>query len=127
MNITAVKSDSANISVTAKIEKSDIEKEINKIAKRLAKREKIDGFRKGKVPVSIIKRIYADNLSQEAESSLIGRVIDESIKKVDAKSEDVIGEPHFNRYDKSDSGIDVELIISLKPVIEKRDYRALGT
>ncbi len=55
MNITAVKSDSANISVTAKIEKSDIEKEINKIAKRLAKREKIDGFRKGKVPVSIIK------------------------------------------------------------------------
>jgi len=126
MNITAVKSDSANISVTAKIEKSDIEKEINKIAKRLAKREKIDGFRKGKVPVSIIKRIYADNLSQEAESSLIGRVIDESIKKVDAKSEDVIGEPHFNRYDKSDSGIDVELIISLKPVIEKRDYRALA-
>ncbi len=95
MNVTAVKSDSANISVTAKIEKSDIEKEIDKIAKNLAKTQKIDGFRKGKVPTSIVKRMYKDRLEQEAESGLVGKVIDKAIKDLNINSADIIGEPHL--------------------------------
>jgi trigger factor len=127
MNVTAVKSDSANIVVTAKIEKSDIENEINKIAKRLAKTQKIDGFRKGKVPVSIIKRMYKDSLVQEAESGLIGKVVDIAIKDADVNPQDVIGEPHFKKYEKQEDGsIDIELTISLKPTIEKKDYKELA-
>jgi trigger factor len=127
MNVTAVKSDSANIVVTAKIEKSDIENEINKIAKRLAKTQKIDGFRKGKVPVSIIKRMYKDSLVQEAESGLVGKVVDIAIKDADVNPQDVIGEPHFKKYEKQEDGsIDIELTISLKPTIEKKDYKELA-
>ncbi len=49
MNITSSKKVIVqNISVTAKIEKSALKKEINKIAKRLAKRRENCGSRKGK-------------------------------------------------------------------------------
>jgi trigger factor len=127
MNVTAVKSDSANISVTAKIEKSDIEKEIDKIAKNLAKTQKIDGFRKGKVPTSIVKRMYKDRLEQEAESGLVGKVIDKAIKDLNINSADIIGEPQFNKFEKrDDKSIDIELIISLKPTIETKDYKKLA-
>jgi len=126
MNITAVKSDSINIFVTAKIEKSDIEKEINKIAKRVAKREKIDGFRKGKAPISIIKRIYKDSLRQEADNELIGKMIDTAIKSVDnVDAKDVIGDPYFKKYNREEWGLDMELIISLKPKINIEGYKEL--
>jgi len=127
MNVTAVKSDSANILVTAKIEKSDIENRINKIAKKLAKTQKIDGFRKGKVPVSIIKKMYKDTLAQEAESELVGEIIQKATKELDIKQDEIIGEPQFNKYERSENGdIDVELLISLKPKIDVKDYKELA-
>jgi len=71
MNITATKKDTANVLVTAQIDNADIEKKLNKIAKQLAKTQKVDGFRKGKVPVAIIKKMYGEQLQQEAESEAI--------------------------------------------------------
>jgi len=127
MDVTAVRSDSANISVTAKIEKSDIENRIDKIAKKLAKTQKIDGFRKGKVPISIIKKIYSDSLKQQAESELVAEVIDKAIKEANVQKSDIIGEPQFNKYEKGEDGsIQIELIISLKPTIEAKNYKELA-
>lgn len=56
MNITATKTDTANVLVVAKIESTDIEKNITTAAKKLAKTASVDGFRKGKVPVAIVKK-----------------------------------------------------------------------
>ncbi|NOZ90229.1 MAG: trigger factor [Epsilonproteobacteria bacterium] len=126
MNITATKKDSANVLVTAKIDSADIEKNINKIAKQLAKTQQVDGFRKGKVPVAIIKKMYGERLQQEAESEVLNKIIEEAKKELDIKTEDIIGDPIFNKFEKVDDGIDVELVISLKPTIEAEGYEKLA-
>ncbi len=127
MNITAVKSDTANILITAKIDNATIEKNINKIAKKLAKTQQVDGFRKGKVPVKIIKKMYGKKLQQEAESDIIGEIIEYAKKELDIKNEDIIGEPVFKKYEKnSDGTIDVEITLSIKPTIQLEGYEELA-
>ncbi len=126
MDITAVKKDTANISISAKIDSATIEKNINKIAKQLAKTQQIDGFRKGKVPVKIIKKIYGEKLKQEAESDAIAEVIEYAKKELNIKDEDIIGDPIFEKYEKnSDGSIDTIITISMKPTIEIEDYNDL--
>ncbi|HHB95162.1 MAG TPA: trigger factor, partial [Campylobacterales bacterium] len=126
MNITATKKDTANVLVTAKIENADIEKNINKTAKQLAKTQTVDGFRKGKVPVVIIKKMYGEKLQQEAESEAINEIVQNAKKELDIKDEDVIGDPVFKKFEKVDDGIEVELTISLKPTIEVEGYEKLA-
>ncbi|HHC11158.1 MAG TPA: trigger factor, partial [Campylobacterales bacterium] len=106
MNITATKKDTANVLVTAKIENADIEKNINKTAKQLAKTQTVDGFRKGKVPVVIIKKMYGEKLQQEAESEAINEIVQNAKKELDIKDEDVIGDPVFKKFEKVDDGIE---------------------
>jgi len=125
MNITATKKDTANALITAKIDNADIEKKLNKIAKQLAKTQKVDGFRKGKVPVSIIKKMYGEKLQQEAESEAINEVIQTAKKELDIKDEEIIGDPTFKKFEKGDDGIELELVISLKPTIEVEGYEKL--
>ncbi len=127
MNITAVKSDTANILITAKIDSATIEKNINKIAKQLAKTQQVDGFRKGKVPVKIIKKMYGEKLQQEAESDALGEIIEYAKKELNIKNEDIIGEPTFKKYEKNDDGsIDVEMTLSIQPTIEVEGYEKLA-
>ena len=126
MNITATKKDTANVLITAKIENADIEKSINKTAKQLAKTQSVDGFRKGKVPVAIIKKMYSEKLQSEAESEAINKIVETAKKELDLKVEDIIGDPSFKKFEKVDDGIEVELIISLKPTIQVEGYEKLA-
>ena len=126
MNITATKTDTANVLVTAKIENSDIEKNLNKLAKQLAKTANVDGFRKGKVPVATIKKMYGEKLILDAENEAVQDIIDGAKKDLELKVEDIIGDPSFKKYEKVEDGIDVELTISLKPTIEAEGYDKLA-
>jgi len=126
MDITVTKIDTANVSVVAKIDSTDIEKNITKAAKQLAKTATVDGFRKGKVPVAIIKKMYADKLAQDAENQAIQEIIESAKKELNINQSDIISDPIFKKYEKVEDGIDVEIIISLRPEIEVEDYKKLA-
>ena len=126
MNITATKTDTANVLVVAKIEPTDIEKNITKAAKELAKTANVDGFRKGKVPVATIKRMYAEQLTQDAESQAVQEIVESAKKELNINQEDIISDPTFKKYEKVEDGVDVELTISLRPTIEAEGYKELA-
>ncbi|HIM94146.1 MAG TPA: trigger factor [Campylobacterales bacterium] len=126
MSITATRIDTANVSIVAKIENSDIEKNLNKIAKQLAKTTNVDGFRKGKVPTATIKQMYGDKLIQDAESEAVQNALAEGKKELEINETDIIGDPTFKKYEKLDNGIEIELIISLRPTIDAEGYDKLA-
>ncbi len=126
MNITATKTDAANASVVATIDASYIEKSINKAAKKVAKTASVDGFRKGKVPLAIVKKMYKEQLQQEAENEAVQKILEDAKKELEIDSADIIADPTFKKYDKQDDKIDLELLISLKPTIEAEDYKNLA-
>lgn len=126
MNITATKTDTANVLVVAKIESADIEKNITKSAKQLAKTANVDGFRKGKVPLTIIKKMYSEQLAQDAETQAIQDIIESAKKELNINQKDIILDPTFKKYEKVEDIIEVEITISLRPTIEAEDYNKLA-
>ena len=122
MEVTAKKIDDANVLVTAKIAKSDLDAKIEKFAKVAGKQVKVDGFRKGKVPAAVVKNLYGEKLEQDAESEALKEVIDAGSKELGLKADEIIGQPIFKKFEKTDDGIDVEVELSLRPTFEPEGY-----
>lgn len=126
MKVTITKVDDANIIMSATIPKEQIDKNIDKVAIDAGKHMKVDGFRKGKVPAHVVKKLHGEKLVQDAEAEALREVMNEGSKEAGLKPEDLIGEPTFKKFEKTDSGINVEIEVSIKPTIVLGDYSDLA-
>ena len=122
MKVTVNKVDDANVIVSGTIENSAIEENINKMAVQAGKEMKVDGFRKGKVPAHVVKKLHGDKLAQDAEGEVLKDLIDAGIKEAGINPADILGQPTFKKYDKKESGIDVEVEVSIRPVFEAEGH-----
>ncbi len=118
MEIKVNRSNSANASATAIVGKDILEKKLQKAASDAAKNMKVDGFRKGKVPVSIVKSRYAEQLQQDSEQAILREVVDHIIKELEIEASKIIGDPQITRFDRSDDGLDLEIKIGIVPQID---------
>ncbi|MBU3015671.1 trigger factor [Poseidonibacter lekithochrous] len=126
MEFNAKKVDEANAVISATIAKETIEKNLDKVAKEAAKTMDIQGFRKGKVPVAVVKQRYADKLSEDAEGEALRAVLANGLKELNIKNEDLVGEPSISKFDKKEDGsIDIEVSVACKPVVDLGDYKSL--
>lgn len=126
MEFNATKVNSANANVVATITKEVIAKNLDKIAKQLSKTMNISGFRKGKVPVAVVKQMHGERLDQDAQAEALRTLFADAIKELAINPEDVIGEPAVSKYEKKEDGtIDVEVKFSIRPSIDLGDYKAL--
>ena len=126
MAFNANRVDEANAVITATLTKDSIENNLEKVAKQAAKTMNVQGFRKGKVPVAVVKQRYADKLREDAEADGIRKILADGLKLLDIKNSDLIGEPSVTKFDKKDNGdIEVELSVACKPNIDLGDYKSL--
>ena len=126
MEFNAKRVDEANALVSATITKETVESNLDKVAKQAARTMNIQGFRKGKVPVNVVKQRYADKLLEDAEAEALRKVLNDGIKELNIASEDLIGEPNISKFDKKEDGsIEVEIAVASKPKIDLGDYKSL--
>ena len=126
MEFNAQRVDEANAVITSTISKETIEKNIDKVAKQAAKTMDIQGFRKGKVPVKVVKQRYADKLREDAEGDAVRAVLTDALAELKIENTDLIGEPTFAKYDKKDDGsVEVEIKVACKPEVDLGDYKSL--
>jgi len=122
VNITATRVDDANLIIGGTITNESINKEIDKLAKQASKELNIDGFRKGKAPVSAVKKLHGEKLKEDAKGGLINLLIDKGLKDAEISGTDVLGEPRFSKYDEKDTDINVEVEISIRPNVDVTGY-----
>ncbi len=114
--------DDANVAVGGEIDNGVIERNIDRLAKEAGKQMKVDGFRKGKVPPHVVKKLHGDKLRQDAEAEALKALVDAGIAQAEVNTADILGEPIFKKYDKQDDKIEVELEISLRPNVNVEGY-----
>ena len=124
MEINAKLINSANATANFKITKADIEQKLNEVARKTAKDVKIAGFRAGKVPVNVVLARYGKELERDAKSELFKDGVDEALKIVEKKPDEVLGDPLFSKFDENESGIDAEIEISFRPQINIEGYES---
>lgn len=105
----------ANAKASGRIATETINKHIDLLANKYAKTMKLDGFRKGKVPVSIVKTRYKDSLLEESRQQSINEFFSNAIKALNITEKDVIGQPLITKFEEHEDGIEVELKIGITP------------
>ncbi|RLD25290.1 MAG: trigger factor [Bacteroidetes bacterium] len=90
MNISQENSDKLNAILNMKVEKSDYEEKVNEVLNDYRKKAKVDGFRPGKVPMGLIRKMYytpvlVDEVNKLVSESLFNHLKDNSVK--------ILGEP----------------------------------
>jgi len=126
MEFKTNKIDGANAEITATLAQADIDANVEKIAKQLAKTTSVPGFRKGKVPVSAIKKQSGEKLVQDAESEALRGVLDAGLKDMGVDGDALIGEPQVTKFDKTEGKIEVAVTIALRPEIKLDGYADLA-
>lgn len=121
MEIKSTKIDSANAEITATISMDEVNANLEKIAKQLSKTASIQGFRKGKVPVAIVKKQYGQKLVEDAEAEALREVMSAGLKELDISNDSLMGEPNITKFDKSESSIEVAIKVATRPSIELGD------
>ncbi len=115
--------DDANVEVKATITKDELNKKVDQLTKLTAKEMKIDGFRPGKVPASVVKKLYGKKLEEDAESELLRDILNSAKSSENIEDSNMLGEPLFKKYDKSDDKTEIEVLICLNPKINIEGYK----
>ena len=96
MNITKTNIDELNAVIKLHIVKEDYEERVNNVLKDYRKKAKFDGFRPGKVPAGLIKKMYGTSVLADE----INKLISENLMKYIVDSElNILGEPLPNEAD----------------------------
>jgi len=125
MEIKANKINGANAVIEATISMDEVNANVEKIAKQLAKTANIQGFRKGKVPVAIVKKQYGQKLVEDAEAEALREVLAKGLEELNIANDSLLGEPTIAKFDKSDDKIEVEIKVAMRPEINLDDVDSL--
>jgi hypothetical protein len=69
-------------------------------------------FRKGKVPVAVVKARYGEKLRQDAEGEAIREALKNGLAELNINNKDLIGEPAITKFDKKEDGSEIYLSIN---------------
>jgi trigger factor len=123
MNIELEDVDSCNKKIKLVIPQTVYKKKILNFYKKLAKDVKVPGFRKGKVPVSMLEKQYGPEVKREALNELINEYVGNAIKEKDLKS---VSPPRLLEVEAEEgTDITVEASLEVLPEIEVKDYTGI--
>jgi trigger factor len=90
LNITLNQTDSTNAQLKVVLEEADYASKVDQQVKEFSKKAQIKGFRPGKVPAGLVKKMYGKSILVEQINKLLQEEISKYIKDNDVK---LLGEP----------------------------------
>ena len=125
MEIKSNKIDTANAEITATISMDEVNANLEKIAKQLSKTANVQGFRKGKVPVAVVKKQYGQKLVEDAEAEALRGVLAKGLEDLEISNDSLIGEPNITKFEKSDDKIEVAVKVAMRPSVDLSSHVSL--
>ena len=119
MNVTKNQIDDLNATIKIQLDKEDYATRVSDALKDYQKKAVIDGFRKGKTPFGIIKKMYGKAVLIEEINKLIGESLSNYIQENDLN---ILGEPLPSETEQKELNLDEENFefvydIALSPVM----------
>ncbi len=101
----------------------EIKEDIENAYKKERKKISMPGFRKGKVPMSIVKKYYGEAIEYQAAEKIAESKAWDAIDSTDEKP---ISVPQFSAIDyKGEEGLTFKVQFEVKPEIDPKDYTGL--
>lgn len=90
MNITKKEIDINNAVLTVKVTKEDYAEKVDKTLREYRKKMDMPGFRKGNVPMGMVKKMYAKSVTAEEINNIVAEGVSNYIEENDVK---LLGQP----------------------------------
>ena len=90
MNVSLQNIDKVSALLTVKLEKADYQEKVDKSLKTFRQKAQIPGFRKGMVPMSLVKKMYGKSVIAEEVNKLLSEKVYDYIK---SNNVNMLGEP----------------------------------
>jgi trigger factor len=102
----------------------EVEQEINQIAREYSRTIKVPGFRPGKVPMTVIRQRFGNDLVQEATHKIIERCWKDAISQHDLHP---LTQPEIKDVDnKPGNPLKFTLSFEILPPLEVKDYQGVA-
>ena len=99
MQVSVEKTSELSRKMTVSIPDAVVQEKMETRFKSLARTVKVDGFRPGKVPASMVKKLYGDRVKSEVTGDLIQSTYFEALQQQDLNP---AGHPHIHPTEKAD-------------------------
>jgi len=104
------------------VSNSELEPYFDKEYKEIQPTVELKGFRKGKVPIKLIKQFYGKKIEKDLLHDISQDLLNDIIKEDNLK---IVGEPRFKSADKTPEGAIFKIVYETIPEFELQDYRSL--
>lgn len=120
MQVSIESSEGLERRMTVEVPAERVNEEVEKRLKKIARTARLDGFRPGKAPLSVIRRRYAGEVHQEVFGELLQTSYFEALKQEDLEP---AGEPKIERMDDKDpaEGFGYTATFEVMPTVELKD------
>ena len=123
MDIEIEEVNSCNKKIKFVIPYNNYKKEVDKYYQKLGREVKVPGFRKGKVPASLLEKQFGPDVKKEVLSNLISNELNKAIAEKDLRA---IGQPHLLEVNaEEDTDISVSASVEVLPSIDIKDYSSI--
>lgn len=117
MDISVQELTSVDKEVTIKANREDLTPKFDEAYKKYRKQIQLPGFRAGKVPLSIVKKRFGDEIEMEEINKYVQEVFEEEV----VPEYDPVGETEMMDFQWEDDKLEVKFKIGAKPEFELQD------
>jgi len=104
MKITVEKIDNVNIIISGTVDNSLIEKKVSLLKEQATQ--------------DTLEATDTDAFQRDAEGQALQDFIESGMKEANIAQDEILGQPSFRKYEKQEHGLDIEVEISISPVID---------
>ena len=123
MKVTASASGAWQHTLDIEVPVEEVERRLDETARGIQRRASLPGFRKGKVPLTLVRQHYADAVEQEFLDSIVHRVTGEALTQ--AQLDPVVPALVRNVHFTPGQPLRFEALVDVRPRIDVRDYRGI--
>jgi len=123
MTMEVVEKSALGREILFSVEKSRVDEKRRVVVKELKENATVEGFRKGRVPESIIESKYADLIR---ENILKGIIPEEYQRAISEKGLSPAVEPEVSEVNLDDSGLRFKVYVELMPEVPLKKYKGIS-
>src|ERR1700740_2347817 len=102
----------------------EVSKAMEKVAKEFARLANVRGFRRGKAPISLIRRRFADDIKGEVLQSLVPERVEKAVAEQKLTP---VSQPHVDKLDYAEGQpLKFRAVFEVLPEFELGDYKGLS-
>lgn len=123
MNLNVKKSGPWQHTLEIEVPADEVERRLDEVARQLQRRVSLPGFRRGKVPLDLVRQNFAEHVETEFLESFVPRITTEALEQ--ARLEPVVPPLVRNLRFVPASPLAFEAVVEIRPEVEVRRYKGL--